>query len=60
MSKMIFLNLPVKDLAAATRFYKAIGCVKNDQFSNDVSASMVWSDSIHFQLLTHATYSTFT
>jgi hypothetical protein len=30
MSKMIFINLPVKDLATATRFYEAIGCEKNE------------------------------
>ena len=26
MAKMIFLNLPVADLATSTRFYEAIGC----------------------------------
>jgi predicted lactoylglutathione lyase len=60
MPKMIFVNLPVKDLVAATRFYQAIGCKKNDQFSDENSASMVWSDTITFQLLTHAYFSTFT
>jgi uncharacterized protein len=60
MPKMIFVNLPVKDLAAATRFYAAIGCVKNEQFSDDKAACMVWSDSINFMLLTHDYYKTFT
>ncbi|HEV7370390.1 VOC family protein [Arenibaculum sp.] len=60
MAKMIFLNLPVKDLAASTRFYEAIGCRKNEQFSDENASSMVWSDAITFQLLTHAYYSTFT
>jgi predicted lactoylglutathione lyase len=60
MPKMIFVNLPVKDLAAATRFYEAIGCEKNGQFSDDNAASMVWSDTITFQLLTHDYYKTFT
>ena len=60
MPKMIFVNLPAKDLAAATRFYQAIGCKKNDQFSDENAASMVWSDTITFQLLTHAYFSTFT
>jgi predicted lactoylglutathione lyase len=53
MAKMIFVNLPVKDLAAATRLYQAIGCEKNEAFSNDQAASLVWSDTITFQLLTH-------
>lgn len=60
MPKMIFVNLPVKDLAASTRFYEAIGCTKNPQFSDDKASSMVWSDAVTFQLLTHAWYSTFT
>lgn len=60
MPKMIFVNLPVEDLAAATRFYKAIGCVQNEQFSNAQAAMMAWSDSITFQLLTHEFFATFT
>jgi uncharacterized protein len=60
MPKMIFVNLPVKDLSASTRFYQAIGCEKNDQFSDENAASMVWSDTITFQLLTHGYFSTFT
>jgi predicted lactoylglutathione lyase len=57
---MIFLNLPVNDLAAATHFYKAIGCEKNDQFSNEQAAMLVWSDTITFQLLTRDYFATFT
>jgi hypothetical protein len=60
MSKMIFINLPVKDLAAATRFYEAIGCVKNPQFSDDKASSMMWSDAITFMLLKTEYFATFT
>lgn len=60
MTKMIFVNLPVKDLAAATHFYEAIGCRKNPQFSDANASSMAWSDAITFQLLTHDFYKTFT
>ncbi len=60
MAKMIFLNLPVKDLAVSTTFYGAIGCVKNEEFSNEDASSMVWSDTITFQLLRHDYYKTFT
>lgn len=59
MPKMIFVNLPVKDLAASIRFYTAIGCQKNEQFSDDNAASMVWSEAITFQLLTHDYFATF-
>ena len=60
MSKMIFVNLPVKDLHAAIRFYEAIGCEKNEQFSNNQAASMIWSDAITFMLLSHDFFKTFT
>jgi len=59
MPKMIFVNLPVADLAASIRFYEAIGCRKNEQFSDHRAASMVWSDTITFQLLTQDYFQTF-
>jgi len=60
MAKMIFLNLPVADLATSTRFYEAIGCRKNEAFSDANASSMVWSDEIVFHLLKHDYFSTFT
>jgi uncharacterized protein len=60
MPRMIFVNLPVTDLAAATRFYEAIGCEKNPQFSDETSSSMVWSETITLQLLTRDYFATFT
>lgn len=60
MPRTIFVNLPVQDVAAATRFYEAIGCVQNPQFSDEQSSSMVWSDTITFQLLATDYFATFT
>ena len=60
MTKMIFVNLPVADLAASTAFYKALGFTKNDQFSDETASSMMWSDQITFQLLTREYFQTFT
>ena len=60
MTKMIFLNLPVRDLQAATKFYLAIGGTLNPQFSNDQASSIMFSDSIGVMLLTHQHYSQFT
>ena len=57
---MIFVNLPVTDLAASTRFYEAIGCRKNTQFSDHKASSMVWSDTITIQLLTREYFASFT
>lgn len=60
MPKMIFVNLPVADLARSTAFYEAIGCTRDERFSNDQAAMMVWSDTISFMLLTHPFYAGFT
>ncbi|MBX3654175.1 MAG: lactoylglutathione lyase [Ramlibacter sp.] len=60
MSKMIFVNLPVADLAKSTAFYKAVGAVLNPQFSDDTASCMVISETINVMLLTHAKWATFT
>lgn len=60
MNRAIYVNLPVVDLAAATRFYEAIGCRKNETFSDARAVSMVWSDTINFQLLMADFFATFT
>lgn len=60
MSKMIFVNLPVGDIPAATRFYEAIGCTQNPQFSDENASSMMWSDTITLQLLKRDYFATFT
>lgn len=60
MAKMIFVNLPVADVAKSTAFYEAIGCVKDERFSADHAASVVYSDSIVFMLVGHDFYKTLT
>lgn len=60
MTRMIFVNLPVADLARSTAFYAALGFTKNPQFSDDTAACMVLSDTIYVMLLTHAKWRTFT
>ena len=60
MSKMIFVNLPVTDLARAKAFYEALGFTNNAQFSDDNSACMVVSETINVMLLTHSKWAGFT
>lgn len=60
MARMIFVNLPVTDLARSTAFYAAIGATRNPQFSDDTAACMVVSDAINVMLLTHNKYRQFT
>lgn len=60
MTKMIFVNLPVKDLDKAKAFYAALGFVNNPTFTDDTAACMVWSETISVMLLTHDKWRTFT
>ena len=60
MSKMIFVNLPVADLARSMAFYEEIGFTNNPQFTNDQAAAMMWSDAIAVMLLSHDFWRTFT
>ena len=60
MAKMIFVNLPVEDVAASTAFYEALGFEKNAAFSNEQASSMMWSDAIFVMLLAKPFFSTFT
>jgi hypothetical protein len=60
MPKMIFVNLPVRDLAASTAFYVALGGKVNPQFSGEKSTSLMFSDAIGVMLLTHEHYRQFT
>jgi predicted lactoylglutathione lyase len=60
MSQMIFVNLPVSDLAAARRFLEALGATNEPKFTDETAAAMKFSDSIFFMLLTHDKYRQFT
>lgn len=60
MSKLIFVNLPVSDLPAAVAFYAAVGARREPRFSDETAACMVFSDTIHVMLLTHAKWRHFT
>lgn len=60
MAKMIFVNLPVRDLAASGAFYVALGGTVNAQFSDDNATSVMFSDTIGVMLLTHDRYRQFT
>jgi predicted lactoylglutathione lyase len=60
MGKMIFVNLPVGNLAASTAFYVALGGEVNPQFSGEQSSSLMFSDAIGVMLLAHDHYRQFT
>lgn len=60
MPKMIFVNLPVADLAKSRAFYEALGFTHEPRFSDDTGAAMVWSDAIVVMILTHEKWKIFT
>jgi predicted lactoylglutathione lyase len=60
MTQMIFVNLPVGDLAKSRAFLEALGAVNEPRFTDDTAAAMSFSESIHVMLLTHAKFSQFT
>ena len=51
MPRMIFVNLPVKDLASSRGFFRALGFEFNEDFSDDRAACVVLADNIFVMLL---------
>ena len=60
MAKMIFVNLPVADLARSRAFLEGLGAVNEPKFTDDTAACMQFSDSIFVMILTHEKFSQFT
>jgi predicted lactoylglutathione lyase len=60
MSRMIFVNLPVADLAKSRAFLEGLGAVNEPKFTDDTAACMQFSDSIFVMILTHEKFSGFT
>jgi len=60
MERMIFVNLPVGDLARSIAFYEAIGASADPVFRDEGSQMMRISDTICVMLLTHEKFSGFT
>lgn len=44
MSRLLFANLPVRDVVATRSFFEGLGFVFNDVFSDENTASMIISD----------------
>jgi predicted lactoylglutathione lyase len=59
MNKLIFVNLPVKNLPRSRTFFEGLGYHFNPQFSNDQGACLVISDTIHAMLLTEPFFQSF-
>ena len=59
MPSMIFVNVPVADLAASMAYYKALGFDHNPEFTDETAACIVISDTIYVMVLTHAKFKEF-
>src|SRR5690349_4096770 len=57
--RMIFVNLPVKDMASTRRFFSALGFTFNEQFSDEQAACMVVSAAIFVMLMVEARFQAF-
>jgi predicted lactoylglutathione lyase len=57
--RMIFVNLPVKDLERSKKFFTALGFSINPQFTDDAAACIVIESNICVMLLTEPRFRDF-
>ncbi len=57
--RMIFVNLPVKNLSASMAFFEALGFKNNPQFTDETAACMVIEENIFVMLLTEEKFKSF-
>ena len=50
---MLFVNLPVADVARSARFWSLLGFAENPQFADDLTTNVVVDDNIVVMLLAH-------
>lgn len=60
MSPMVFVNLPVRDLARSTAFFTALGLDLDPQYSDDRAACLVLGAQSFVMLLVDPYFATFT
>lgn len=59
MSQLIFVNLPVADLAKSVEFFTALGYTFDPKFTSETGTMMNISDQIKVMLLKHEFFKTF-
>jgi len=60
MPRMIFVNLPVTDVARSTAFYEAVGATRDERFCDGSAAMVTFSETIHAMLIGHDRFRDFT
>ncbi len=60
MSRMVFVNLPIKDVKRSIGFYNALGFKFDERFTNDMAAGLIIEeDHSYAMLLTREYFKTF-
>ena len=59
MPQLVFVNIPVTDVARSRTFYEALGWTINEKFSDPTAACVVVSDTIYFMILNHERFQGF-
>ena len=59
-SRLIFVNLPVADLAASKAFFGTLGFTFDEKFTDDSCACMVVSEQAYVMLLDRSRFADFT
>jgi predicted lactoylglutathione lyase len=59
-SRLIFVNIPVKDLAGSTAFFRTLGFSFDEKFTDESCACMVVSDQAYVMLLVESRFADFT
>jgi uncharacterized protein len=60
MSRMTFINLPVKDVARSKEFFTGLGFEFNEQFGDETTACLVISDQAFAMLHEEPSFARFT
>ncbi len=59
MKRIVFVNFPVSDVQRSVLFYQAVGFTKNELFSNEQAAAMVYDEQFWIMLLSKEFYRQF-
>ncbi|MDP1616111.1 VOC family protein [Phenylobacterium sp.] len=57
--RMIFVNLPVRDVEASKAFFAALGFGHNPDFSDETAACIVIDENVFVMVMTHDKFRTF-
>jgi uncharacterized protein len=59
-SRLIFVNVPVRDVSASTTFFRTLGFGFDERFTDDSCACMVVSDQAYVMLIAEPRFADFT